>query len=242
MATAVRVAALESALKSLSSTFQDKLAECQAALSPEVKTVPALVKETLLANFSIDGVTAVTRSDIDHLMERFTAALDERLNRPTTVSESTPISMVATSSPSSAWKTWSWGGRIHMVPEGWKLPRPSFKAFYLLWYHGDGGLGVQPFRFLRTFDVCTGDWQQVSKAKGLIGELERIATSQTPTLPPFSQLSKSALCDVFVPQLYADLYPSSPTNQGDVGIGTLYNRYRLKRKIEQIEKEIEPAE
>ena len=51
---------------------------------------------------------------------------------------------------------WTWGGRIHMVPEGWQLPSGNTSTIFNLFCVGDASKKIRPYRFLRTFDlVCT---------------------------------------------------------------------------------------
>ena len=64
-----------------------------------------------------------------------------------------------------------------MVPEGWKVPRPSLMLFYILRRHGYyESERIQCLKFLCRFDVSRGpDWTQVTRCTRVIDELERLA-------------------------------------------------------------------
>ena len=53
---------------------------------------------------------------------------------------------------------WTWGRRIHMVPEGWQLPLGNTSMIFNLFCVGDASKKIRPYRFLRTFGlVATED-------------------------------------------------------------------------------------
>lgn len=47
---------------------------------------------------------------------------------------------------------WSWGGRIHMVPKGWSLPKGNVSMLFNLWVKGNSALHLQPYCFLKGWD------------------------------------------------------------------------------------------
>ncbi len=53
---------------------------------------------------------------------------------------------------------WTWGGRMHMVPRGWCLPKGTVSMLFNLWVNGNPAMQIQPYRFLKGWDlVATED-------------------------------------------------------------------------------------
>jgi hypothetical protein len=48
---------------------------------------------------------------------------------------------------------WSWGGRLHMVPQGWVYPSTNIKDTWNLWHFGHLADKIRPLRCLKKFDL-----------------------------------------------------------------------------------------
>ena len=51
------------------------------------------------------------------------------------------------------WMQWTWGGRIHPVPEGWCLPKGNVSMLFNLWVNGNPAKHLRPYRFLKGWDL-----------------------------------------------------------------------------------------
>ena len=147
-----------------------------------ITNLPAALEQRLLNSFSIDGAQ-VSRRDLLDISSHVSSCIDAlRAELLTQSKPPMPVSMAPAATESTAglvghataFRTWHWGGAFHPFHRGWQLPRPSFKAFYYLWYKGDSLAGIQPFRFLHRSDVSAADWIQVSRCRRLIGHLESL--------------------------------------------------------------------
>ncbi len=201
----------------------------------QVRKLPQKLKEELLANFNVEGVQQITRADIaalsDKLVEQFSELLDARLRQ--SLNGNPPEAPVAVESPPSGsrFKTFMWGGRFHMVPEGWKLPRPPLKHFYLLWHHGYDDDQIQPLKNLKKYDLSKPDWVQVTRCRRVIHDIEETARAEgivDPGVSDFAIYTKARLNEIFdesYEKLIRKLYGDDPVHRkGEKAIGTLYNR------------------
>jgi hypothetical protein len=48
---------------------------------------------------------------------------------------------------------WTWGGRLHPVPQGWHLPKGNVSMLFNLWVKGNPAMGIRPCRFLKSWDL-----------------------------------------------------------------------------------------
>ena len=71
--------------------------------------------------------------------------------------------------------SWTWKGRFHPVPEGFRFPKCTTKAVWDLWWDGLPVERIKPLRHLKSFDLSRADGNNMSKArkvlKALTGEL-----------------------------------------------------------------------
>lgn len=186
LSTAVEVAELKKQLGELRSTV--------------VEEVPSRVKDAILDNFSVNGIHPLTPSDLRQTQERMVEAMKEMLDeRLGTRGINGQTSREEENNPERRFRTWTYGGRIHMVPEGWKFPRPSAKALFELWQNGNVESQVQPLKHLTKFDVSRADWVEVSRAKGVFCRVQEIAVQMglVEEDANFSTLGSRRLAEVF---------------------------------------------
>jgi hypothetical protein len=48
---------------------------------------------------------------------------------------------------------WTWGGRLHPVPQGWSLPKGNVSMLFNLWVKRNAAMGIQPYRFVKSWDL-----------------------------------------------------------------------------------------
>ena len=212
--------------------------------------MPTLVSQTLLQNFVVEGVAQITRSDVDAMSTRLLEALEVRfkelqdnLQGPkgggTADRDAPEITSIGEDNrrDDHRFKTWLWAGRWHMVPQGWVLPRPGLKDFFLLWHLGIPDQEIAPLKQLTRFDVSAPDWVQVSRARQVIAEVDSIARSIGAVGGDghLGHLTAAELLRVFevsVRVLLSTLYGESATTMvtTGMGIGTVYNKLTKKRK------------
>ncbi len=229
MAVGMEIADLRREVEALAAGIE----KVKTDLLASIDTLPEKLETRLLDNFSIDG-TQVTRRDLDQISTHISACIASlraelagahALPASTGSSVDTP----SVSVPTLPFKTWNWGGAFHPVPEGWKLPRPSFKAFFFLWHRGDPSAGIQPLKNLSRRDVTSTDWTQASRCRSLIHHLDGLKACDV-DVSSLSAVELGRYFDERYDILLSQLYSSRGGREGEKGIGTLYNRLMDSRK------------
>jgi hypothetical protein len=121
------------------------------------------VVEDITSNLTVNGAVPVTPANILQLREGLqeTMLTQLRLEMNNLLLQLRPA---AASSGSSAqvgneswWKhfdDWGDGKFWHYVPKGWSFPKKlPLKAMWDLWYYGDRGMGIRPYRLLVGGDI-----------------------------------------------------------------------------------------
>ena len=99
-------------------------------LIEKLDAVPEAVKDTMLQNFQIDGVVPITHAQVESMMAGMkevvlsairaqSDTLMAALQRVANVSADTAMSGALTQGV----RSWTWGGRIHPVPETFHFPK-----------------------------------------------------------------------------------------------------------------------
>ena len=207
-------------------------------LLQRINSLPTDVVAAILDNISVAGAHPITRADIAQLSDTIIKKVSEMLASGSTSSTpDQPEAPTTSSTPAPKYLTWTWEGRIHPVPPGWKLPRPPVKSFYLLWHFGKVDEGIAPLRTLSRFDVSKQDWTEVCRARSLFHELSNIADEEQLVQPgvklwELTSIRHAELFDTTFGILLQRLYGSGlgDHRDGDKTVGTVYNKLMKKRK------------
>ena len=54
-----------------------------------------------------------------------------------------------------------WGGKMHNVPEGFKIPRMTLGSLITCWFVGDKRDGIPPLRFVQCYDLVDKKMQKL---------------------------------------------------------------------------------
>ena len=239
MLTAGKVEALTLEMKSLRETLQSQFNQFTEPILNELKSIPGQVKEVMMDNFQIEGVQQITRTDLqglaDAITSKFTVMLEDHMKGLTIAVQPTPPASSETQCTPRKWKSWVWGERIHPVPEGYILPRPSVKSFFFLYHLGNAQDGIAPLKQLCKHDVKSADWTQMSRSKGVMLEIEKHAkdgglVESTKNLSDLSPTDLSLVFDGGFQKLLDHIYPLPGERDAEKCIGTIYNRLQAARK------------
>jgi hypothetical protein len=152
-----------------------------------------------------------------------------------TQAQQTETNTNATSLNENNFSVWTWGGLMHMVPEGFRLPiGGKVKMFWDLWYYGDADSKIQPYKFLKGMIDLTHkpDRTLLSKISYVMKSLRKLAiTKELLTLTTnITQLSKKESDEVFE-RIYLDanrqIYSNIETKRiGELSLITFYNQLK----------------
>ena len=68
-----------------------------------------------------------------------------------------------------------WGGKMHLVPDGFRFPVGNILSLWNSWYFGDRVSGISPLRQLGGSDVVRRDKTNLCRARRVFDEIEDIA-------------------------------------------------------------------
>jgi hypothetical protein len=200
--------------------------------------MPKLLTDTMLSKFSVQGATPVTMEDMNRLMANMMEQMKEHVKLQR-INESAANNLTNPATVSNLFSTYMWGGKFHMVPEGWKLPANNIKDIWNLWWFGHLDNKIQPYRFLKWTDLINNaQVVQLAKMKKVMNKIEEMGKEKQyiELEKKISDLSKEesiALFDQSFTALMEKLKPGSTIEAGRWGessIATVYNLIDNKRK------------
>ena len=147
-------------------------------------------------------------------------------------------------------RLWSWGGRFHPVPEGWRLASTDVMSTWRLWHFGNPAERIRPLRHLQKADLTDGaQVTQWSKTRGVMTAIseQMISVGSVAREEDIGQLTEELATSAFttaMTELMEALKPDSTRRRGrwtETRIATLYthvSRLKSERKRRR-EQEIE---
>ena len=153
--------------------------------------LPRSLANSLLQNFSVNGAIPLTQDHLQAMIANNTEAIlgqiRELLHRPhqrQAPHNDGPVEAGLAAADNNAYQLWNWGGRMHMVPQGWRLPKISSRKAWELWQFGIPSERIQPLRRLNGFDLShTPDRVSLSRLRRVMSEMERFIIDEA-MLPP----------------------------------------------------------
>jgi hypothetical protein len=150
--------------------------ESKKEIINQCEDLPKRLTDTMLNKFNVNGAIPVTMSDMESMVKNLFTQLKDELKGSRNNSE-IQTNELTNSTDNYMPKMYHWGGRMHMVPEGWLLPSGNtLKDIWNLWWHGHHNNCIQPYRFLNAHDLIN-DAQVVvfSKINGIVKNIVKIA-------------------------------------------------------------------
>ena len=214
--------------------------------------LPAELTSTMLSKFSIGGAIPLTADDMRVMLNGVVAQVRAELRQ---VHAPETRASVATVDPSvdPRFQLWSWGGRLHMVPQGWLFPSTNIKDTWNLWHFGHLADKIRPLRCLKKFDLVGAAqitlWAKTSGVMKAMShtmiDMKLVETKEV--VLTLAAADSSALFDRAVVQLMEQVRPRSTQERGrwmEMSMPTWYayvQRCR-KRKRKREDGEAEEAE
>ena len=157
---------------------------------------PESLTQCILNRFQVNGAQPLLESRVKDMIESSMSALKDVLLSEIrslgggrgTPDEDTPSEPSPSQYPAGTlvdgYLQWHWGGRIHMVPEGWCLPPGNTRTMFNFFVMGNKSMQLRPYRFLRGYDLVATE-KSAGKQIPLVlspSERQRLLDKQTQTL------------------------------------------------------------
>jgi hypothetical protein len=225
----------------------------KAELLSRCAELPAELTNAMLSKFSINGAIPLTVDDMRVMLNSVVAQMRAEIREVHAVERlaSAPVSTAPidpTTDP--RFQLWSWGGRLHMVPQGWLFPSTNLKDTWNLWHFGHVADKIRPLRCLKKFDLASGAQVTLwAKANGVMKAISQVIfdmklVAAVEDVQTLSAADSSAFFDRAIVQLMEQVRSRSTEERGrwmEMSVATLYayvQRTR-KRRREEVERERE---
>lgn len=142
----------------------EQVQQLQRSLIEKCDSIPTVLEQLLTDRFTINGVVPVNRHDLEIMFQtHFERISSLGIGRN---DNSSPVSVPNTEA--SMFDMFTWGGALHMVPEGWHIPKAAVKETWKLWFFGNSAARIRPLRFLHSADLLNDTEEQLaSRIRGL---------------------------------------------------------------------------
>ena len=152
-----------------------------------------------------------------------------------------PLSTVNVVAGETWWQQWSWqdGKLIHFVPMTWTFPTGiTPKRLWDLWFFGDRGIGIRPYRLIHRTDISIKDKMHYSRANSVINFIKKIMEEENincpgKTLVQWTILESDECFQRAWIILKERLYQRNVAREHEVSYGTIYNKICKSRKVSE---------
>jgi hypothetical protein len=168
-------------------------------------SMPLKVCERLNENFTFHGQVPVSVAHLHAVLQEHTDRIIQQVQQSlhTTTANDSPGELNETESE-DAWPTWTWGGRMHFIPETFSFPTGNSLALWSCWFYGmNKPIRIRPHRMFQNFEGRNNcERGKLKKARIFINIL--INSSSTLTMAQIIPLNFQQSHDVFL-QLFSNV-------------------------------------
>jgi hypothetical protein len=201
--------------------------------------LPSRLTEVLLSKFSINGAIPLTADNMREMLDSVLAQFRTEL-RDVRAAEMQLLPRLVDPPGDDRFERWLWGGKFHMVKEGWTFPSTNLKDTWHLWHFGHLTDRIQPLRRLKKYDLARSQVSRWSKTRGVMQAISQVMVDMKmlPTLQAVEKLTEaesSAFFDQAIVQLMEQLKPGTSRKRvrwTEMAVTTLYGRVKKQRREE----------
>lgn len=103
----------------------------RAEVISKLDGLPEALKQNMLQNFNINGTVPITHLQVVEMVEKLQSSIQTTIqsvllqnqNNLTNIAMPADTSRTVLETTSSPYVTWTWGSRIHSIPESFRFPR-----------------------------------------------------------------------------------------------------------------------
>ncbi|OQR83796.1 hypothetical protein ACHHYP_14294 [Achlya hypogyna] len=138
-----RLGLVEKAMTNLEARVTKDVADLRSTM---LNQLPKLLCDAVLSNFDVNGAVPLTREYLDTCLASLREAMSNQAQGSTpgdelAIAETEPVAM------------FTWGGRLHLVPADFELPKCKVYSLWCMWFEGIPASRIGPLRKLRSFDL-----------------------------------------------------------------------------------------
>ena len=229
--------------------------EMKVQLLSQYSALPSKVADCILSQFTVNGAIPVTPEILKSLLAQAVSQMNTHMREvlPDAVRAAAPPTAADPTGGDGRFRLWSWGGRFHPVPEGWRLASTDVMSTWRLWHFGNPAERIRPLRHLQKADLTDGaqvtQWSKTTLTRGVMTAIseQMISVGSVACEEDIGQLTEELATSAFttaMTELMEALKPDSTRRRGrwtETRIATLYthvSRLKSERKRRR-EQEIE---
>jgi hypothetical protein len=207
-----------------------KLDDMSGQFEVQLEQLPTKLSSKLREDFTIEGAVPLTRHDMEEMIQSLRR--DVIAINSFHVEQQQSIIAVQTNEPD--FLTFTWNGRLHPVPEGFRFPiTVDVKTLWELWWYGDKPKRIRPYRHIKSFDlVGNKDVSAFCKAKKVINSIEAIGRRKGvfsgTSLGEMSKVDNDRGFSVSFVHLLEVLGRGKSVGEGELSYITLYDLIQKK--------------
>jgi hypothetical protein len=162
-------------ISSLSSTLQELGSSLKRQLDSFDEEMPRKTAREVLNNCEVTGAVNVTMMDLERVLKEqlaeFRASQELRFQDASLLNAP---SQAGASANSTGGSLFSWGGRLHCVPENFKMPSCDVKTLWEMWNFGIPSNNIGPLKRLKAFDLSLKSCKvSLTHARVVMSELDK---------------------------------------------------------------------
>jgi hypothetical protein len=193
-----------------------EMSQLRMHLLSKLDQLPEDLKSCMLENFQINGTVPITHAQVVTMMTDLQATILQALQSTRNTSLDTSLTnnnlerrALVGDGVIEGYNTWSWGGRIHFVPQDFRFPRKcNVRTLWDLWWRGKRFDNIAPYRRLNTYDLFEdSDKQFLSKAKTVMGFLGSFTRVTLATLRDGTDAERDGIFSNAYQQVFFALKP-----------------------------------
>lgn len=178
------------------------------------------VTQTILNNCQVNGAVPITHQQVESMLltlqQNLSTVFSQSVNQA--VREETQIG-----TENQPFTIYTWGGRLHPVPEGFRFPSRNIhlRVLWDLWWIGNPALRIGPYRKIHSYDLqVKADKAALSKASFVIHQLLELfnddLTNSNRNLSQFSIKQLDETFKVVFPKFMNQIYPNKSEEEIDL--------------------------
>jgi len=197
--------------------------------------IPLRVRDTMFDNFEFKGAVPITRSEMSTHFEKMMETMRLTIQNQMPRTEEKKIAIKENNG------FYTWGGRLHPIPQNFKMPRVDCKTLWRLWHYGRDLDNIPAFSIFHKFDFSDPKeaslyfkgQKVMNKIRNLAIELNIWLTDKLPKEYPKKDL------DLIFEKAFAELikraYPRNKSQRvAELSYATISNQILKLEKLSSV--------
>jgi len=182
----------------------EKLNELKKEIISSCSELPRSVTNNILSKVAINGAIPITHEDMDQMMGNILQEVKKMhssiVNNSNTNNNNNNTNNTYEEPTDPRFQWFSWGGKLHMVPEGYNIPKVTLKEMWNLWWFGNIQNKIQPLRRLQSDSIQVKSQKtQLSKTRKCMKEIamEAVKMDEVKSIEDIPKLDRKRSYEVF---------------------------------------------